>query len=354
MKHLSLVPRLSCVALALMLVLSAGGCAASNTPAAASPRAADMAQTEAYSTEAPAKSLAGADDTAEAGFATDKQELSGVLQTAQQGLPNRKIIKTVDIDMETLEFDTLISGLTEKTTEFGGYVEHSSVSGLGVNYKITDEYYPLRNAYVTMRVPTAKLDEFTTLIGTLGNITQKGENSEDITLTYADTEARKEALSVEYERLMALLEKAESLDAVVALEARLSEVRYELDSLSSALRRYDSLVDFSTVNVSVQEVRRLSPSQNKPETIGNRIATGFTETLLDLRDGAANVVVWLVVNLPYLLIWALIITAIVLVVLRLTKRSKAKKAVPLAPLSGFAPADSTPRADSEDTGKNKD
>ncbi len=348
MKTTTLFPRVAAIALAIALALSAAGCSAGYSSSAPSAIAPDMAQNSAIQGDTSyeeagydSASIESPAETADSGFTAGKQSatLEQTQNSAGTATLNRKIIKTVDMYMETLEFDTLIDGLIAKTGEFGGYVETSSVSGLGINQSADERYTPARDANVTVRIPTAKLDEFTTLIGALGNVTQKNEGSQDITLTYADTEARKEALSVEYERLMALLEKAESLEAVVALEARLSEVRYELDSLGSALRRYDSLVDFSTVHIHVQEVRRFTPTQKEPETVASRIATGFKETLLDIRDGAGNFAVWFVVNLPYLLIWAVIIAGIVLAIRRLVKTQKAKKTAlhPPVPPAGFTP-----------------
>lgn len=329
MRRTTTITRALCVALALALTVMVAGCSANasspSTSAASTSMGGytgDFMNDSAMPQESPAAQEEKGD-----GFSGSTLPAAEQSQSNTPGSSlNRKIIKTVNMYMETLEFDTLIASLTAKTNEFGGYVENSSVSGFGVNQKLGDEYAPTRSAFVTVRVPTAKLDEFTTLIGTLGNVTQKDENSEDITLTYADTEARKAALTVEYERLMALLEKAESLEAVVALEARLSEVRYELDNLGSALRRYDSLVDYSTLHISVQEVRRLSPKQVVPKTIGERISTGFKETLLDIRDDAGDFAVWFVVNLPYLLIWAVIIAGIVFAIRRLVKKQKAKRA----------------------------
>ncbi len=349
---------LFCAVIVLVLVF-VSGCKASSaaSPSAASPsatRSSEMADASyggdlggmnnydytLKKEEAEAGGVPVRDDMSDSAEAPQAQQATGT------GLPvNRKIIKTVNINMETLTFDTLVDSLTVKTGEFGGYVESSSVSGLGINQYKEEYYAPRRYAYVVMRIPTQRLDEFTSLVGTLGNVTQKDQSSEDITLNYADTEARRDALTVEYERLMTLLEKAESLDAVVALEARLSDVRYQLDSLGSALRRYDSLVDFSTVTVSVQEVQRLTPTP-EAESIPTRISTGFQETLLDIRDGAGDFMVWFVVNLPYLLFWAAVVVAAVLVIRRAVKKVKMKHT---AALPGFPPQPPVQSPASENT-----
>ncbi len=193
MRRTTVITRTLCVALALALIVLAAGCAASASPSSPSAASTSLggyangltdkaSYDQAMPQEAPA-----AEDGGE-GFSGSTRAVAEQEQNNAAGSSlNRKIIKTVNMYMETLEFDTLIASLTSKTAEFGGYVESSSVSGLGVNQKLNEEYSPTRSAYVAVRVPTAKLDEFTTLIGTLGNVTQKDENSEDITLTYADT-----------------------------------------------------------------------------------------------------------------------------------------------------------------------
>ena len=56
-----------------------------------------------------------------------------------------------------------------------------------------------------------------------------------------------------------------------------------------------------------------------PETVGERISAGFSETMADISEDLEDFAVDFVVNLPYLLIWAVIITCIV-VVFRTTVR----------------------------------
>ena len=78
-----------------------------------------------------------------------------------------------------------------------------------------------------------------------------------------DTEARISSLQTEYDRLLELLAQAESVDSLISLEARLSDVRYQLESYKSQLRTYDNLVDYSTVSISVSQVLRVTSPEEK-------------------------------------------------------------------------------------------
>ena len=140
-----------------------------------------------------------------------------------QALPsNRKLIRSVDLSLETDAFDQLLKTLTDKIGELGGYVEQSDISGNSLNYR--NELIP-RYASLKVRIPIDRLDGFISVVEANGNITNKSETTQDVTLQYSDLESRKKSLTVEQERIWALLEKADTLESVIALEERLSEIR---------------------------------------------------------------------------------------------------------------------------------
>ena len=145
----------------------------------------------------------------------------------------RKLIRNVSMNLETREFDALTKSISDAVTFFGGYMEQADVSG---NSLYWSGERSSRYSNITARIPENKLDAFLTEVSRQGNVTYKNESVQDVTLQYTDITSRKKTLQMEQERLWELLEKAESVDAVIALEARLSEVRYQLESIESQLR----------------------------------------------------------------------------------------------------------------------
>ena len=233
---------------------------------------------------------------------------------------NLKLIWRADIRMETLQFDQSISSITEKVSNLGGFVENSYTSGgsdLQGNYM---EKY----ATLTLRVPADKLNDFLSDLGDYGTITRQNLSSENISLEYADTEARKRALETEYDRLLELMAKAESIDTVIALEARMSEVRLQLDALSSQLRSYDNLVDYSTVEIDIQEVRKISPTN--AVTVTERIKNGFSNSLYSVGVFLEDLVIFLIVNIPIFVVIALFAALVIFIVKRVRRRKKPEQA----------------------------
>lgn len=243
---------------------------------------------------------------------------AGKIEKGDTSSSKRKLIKTVNMNVETQEYDVLMANLERKISELGGYIENLE-SYNGSNYSGQTR----RNASMTVRIPQENLDGFVSAVSDLANIVRRTENVEDITLEYVDLKSHKESLQVEQERLLELLERAETLEDIITLENRLTSVRYQIESMESQLRTYDDKVDYSTVTLRIDEVQVYTPTRE--DTSWERMVNGLMESLENIRDGAVNFGIWFVIHSPYLLIWGVIIAVIVIVIRRKIRKKKAKK-----------------------------
>lgn len=251
----------------------------------------------------------------------DSTDADGQVDTSE--IPDsRKLIRNVDLSFETTDFDTFVQDIQSKTTALGGYIESSDLSGNAY----TDRH---RYAYFTLRIPKPQVDTFLSFAEGEANLTRKYENTQDITLQYYDTESRKKALQSEYDRLLELMAKAESVDAVIAIEQRLSEIRYQLDSFESDLRRYDNQVDYSTITVNVSETTVLTASEKSG--FWSRVQANLESNIEDLCDAATGLLIWFLSSLPVLLALAILFFIIYRIVKAIRSHRKARKAAKNAP-----------------------
>ena len=218
---------------------------------------------------------------------------------------SQKLIKKVDLTLETIEYDQLISFLSQKIIELSGYVEESQSFGNSLNSK------RLRSANLIARIPSNRLDEFVDLIGENTTIVAKNESAKDVTSEYVDTQSRQKALEIQQERLFALLEKAEKMEDIITLESRISDVTYELERYTSTLRSYDNLVEYSTVTIQISEVERVTSPE--PTNTWEKMKNGLSDSLYNIKEGFQDFVVWFVSNFLYLILWAIIIVIVVIV-----------------------------------------
>ena len=232
----------------------------------------------------------------------------------------RKLIRNVSMNLETREFDALTKSISDAVTFFGGYMEQADVSG---NSLYWSGERSSRYSNITARIPENKLDAFLTEVSSQGNVTYKNESVQDVTLQYTDITSRKKTLQMEQERLWELLEKAESVDAVIALEARLSEVRYQLESIESQLRALDNQIVYSTVYLSIQEVQVLTSTD--PDTIPVRIQKGLSRSFNTLKISSVDFLVWFISSLPILAVFAVLVFIAVIILKKPLKRRKTRK-----------------------------
>lgn len=267
---------------------------------------------------------AGADMYYEAPMETvASAELSKTESGSTTSLPtDRKLIRTISIDAETEDLATLLDSITARITELGGYVEAKNLRN-GSNYG----GYIRRSLSMTVRIPAEKADTFVDQIGENSNIVSSSETVDDVTLQYVDTESQVKALETEQERLIALLEQAKTLEEILKIEDRLTDVRFELERYASRLRTLDNQVTYATVHLSITEVKEYTPVIKDEPTMWERISTGFARSLKDIGQGLEDFFIWLVVNSPYLLIWGAIGTGIV-VFIRKRRVKKQKKVIP--------------------------
>lgn len=264
---------------------------------------------------------------------------------------SRKLITTANLTVETKEFDSMVSDIENYVKANGGYLESINIyNGSRYDGRVVE-----RNANLTVRIPADKLDGFLTEVGNAGNITDRSQSVEDITLGYVDMQAHKETLQGEEERLLELLKNSERVEDMIVLEDKLASVRYQIESMESQLRTYDNKVNYSTVYMNINEVVDYTPVVYEEPSLGERMKEGFNDTIDDIKEWCEDFAVWFVSNIIYLIIWGLIIFAIVKWILYMASDNRAaKKAAKLAKkqkaqyeayqntMNGQAPANAQP------------
>lgn len=233
-------------------------------------------------------------------------------------VPNQKLIRKFHMEAETEDLDALLEAITEQTKQLGGYFEQQEIYNGSSNAQ-----YRYRHGTLTIRIPADKLDTFVAKVTEESNIVSSNETTDDVTLNYVAIESRITALETEQTRLLELLAKAETTKDLLEIEKRLTEVRTDLEAITSELRVLDNQVNYGTVNLSVTEVKEYTVV-DEPETVWQRIGTGFMQSLKGLGNFFTNLFVFIIVASPYLVFIAAIVVAVLLII-RAAKKKKRKK-----------------------------
>lgn len=145
-------------------------------------------------------------------------------------------------------------------------------------------------------------------------------STEDVTLSYVDMESRVSALETEKAALETLLAKAETVDDIIIIRNQLTDVIYEIESYESRLRAYDNLIEYTTISIHISEVERVTVVEE--QNIWQEIGENLKENFEDVGHDLVRAFVFVVSNLPYFMVWAVIISIVIFVVKKVIKKPK--------------------------------
>ena len=235
----------------------------------------------------------------------------------------RKIVYTVTTQLQTKDFDAAMDLLQSEINEHGGYIQSQKQTDDGGIYS----KYSRRSLTMVVRVPSKNLEAFLSgLKNDNMHTLSLSKDSQDLTTAYYDKEIRIESLKIQEERLLDMLSKAEDLKTLLELEDRLTDIRYEIESLTKELNLIDANVAYSTVTIYMDEVVEYRETVEEPASFGERIWEAFSESWKGFYDGVQNFIVWIIYAIPTLLVLAAIAFAIVFFIIKMKKRAQKKQA----------------------------
>lgn len=238
-----------------------------------------------------------------------------------------KIIYTGYIYMQTTDFDTAISQLEKVVANFGGFVQDSSVQGNARTQSDGTTVIQDRWAHYVLRIPSASFDEFMTRADGIGNVTSSSRSAQNVTSQYTDYEARLSSLEIQEDRLLDMLKQSGDLESLITLEARLSEVRYEIESIQRNLRNLDQKLAYSTVELELREVEKYTPKVTVTRTFGEKLADAFSDGWKGFVDAAEDFVLFVAESLLTLIFLAAVVVVVIVLIRKYRRKKTAKTAV---------------------------
>jgi hypothetical protein len=299
------------IALALALVLVLTGCGSSSY----SMDQADVATTAVATTEAAEEASYVSDYYDSASGESAAYDTSSYVNSIAQSA-DAKLIYTGSLDLETTDLDATLQALNQMVEQAGGYFESQERYQYSTWCQVND----------TIRVPAEQFSAFLNAVSDCEGCTVTYQNitAEDVGEAYADLENRLETLQIKLDRLQELLGQAENVEDLITVESAISDVEYEIESLTGQKNHYDSLIGYSTIYLTVNEVRTLS--EGVSPTLGQRLSSGFRSGISDFANGCVDLLVWLVSHLLSVLCFAAIVVIVLLLLRRRRRRKQAKAA----------------------------
>jgi len=195
------------------------------------------------------------------------------------GQGQRHVIQNADVEMETEDFDDIVTALRLKAPATGGYIESEMLSNRD-----------RRIFTIVLRIPAAEFDAVLRQVESLAYVRTTNQRAQDVTESFYDMVGNLELRRIEEERLLALIEDAENINEILALEARLSTTRLSIESYTAQLNNMAGQIRYSTIVVMLFDIATHEDTAT-PYTLGERVGGAFGDSL----DGTVSAVQGIIV-----------------------------------------------------------
>lgn len=308
--------------LAAALCLSGCGGSSSSNGAYYKEQAAGSSYEESYAREdAMMAAEAESADAAAGDYAGDYTADGGETDSALRAQDGQKIVYTGNLRIQTLEYDKSAASIRQKIKEAGGFSGSESERDNNYYwYSYNGGNGSTRYLDITARIPSEKFESFINSLSGDGKIMSRSVNAENISQVYANKETYKKSLEIEQERLLEMMDKAQTIEEMITVESRLSEVERQLNVYKTDLAQMDKDVEYSTIYISLEEVKRYS-EETHTLTFAEELKYAFDDAISSFKNFCEDVVLFVVRNFPFLIIFAIILVLII----RAIGRSRAKR-----------------------------
>src|SRR5881628_2192430 len=155
---------------------------------------------------------------------------------------DRNLILTAKIDMRSKDPWATSDRAQAIASGLGGDVLNLSQSGTA----------DTRSASLTIRVPSNRFGDALQQLKSLdGEVQTSGVSAQDVTDQFVDLQARLTAKQAEEQRYLAILNRANTIDEILKVDASLANVRTQIEQLTAQINGIKSRTEFSTIVLSV-------------------------------------------------------------------------------------------------------
>jgi hypothetical protein len=236
----------------------------------------------------------------------------------------RKIIYTGRVELIVDDFDKAESGLQTLLGEQQGYISSAEVTG---------QPGEPRFGTWTLRIPTENFEGFLTGVKELGELRKQTRDTEDVTDRYHDTRAEVKNLEAEEAAFRKRLEKIEGAgnkgSDILEVMREVHRVRREIDLRKGQLQRWDKLVEYATITLTMRDRKGYVPPTS-PD-FGTSIGRTFHGSIEMLVSTGKALVLALVALAPWLVVLAVLCFVGLIPVRAYRRKRPVLEALPASP-----------------------
>ncbi len=155
---------------------------------------------------------------------------------------------------------------------------------------------------IVVTVPVEELDRALAQLEEVGEVTRRTSETEDLTSSYTDTDARIRTMKKSISRLEELMDGAEDLDQIITLEDELAEREADLESLTRRMKALEKQTTTAPITLTL----RTEDAEDEEDETG--FVAGLHDGWAAFTASAGAAVTALGAALPFVLVGGLLLT----------------------------------------------
>lgn len=227
---------------------------------------------------------------------------------------NRMVIFNAEMALRVENYDKARNALEQKANSYNGYIVQSSSS------RYDDEQ---QSGTMTFRIPQENFQAFLNdAEGLAVKVNNRQVSGQDVTEEYVDIESRLKSKRAVEARLLEFMKQAQKTEDLLKISSDLANVQEEIEQIAGRKKFLENQTAFSTVTINLEEnIVSVPKIDNDSLNTWQKIKKQFAENINILLSAGSGIIVFLVGNLPILLIVGSIVAVIIFLVRKNARRS---------------------------------
>ena len=252
-------------------------------------------------------------------------------QSEVKTINTQMLVYSCNMSIDVLDFQKAVDQIHEYINSYNGFIESENYSDGGdTSQWLYSEDQKWKNFNATIRVPSAKYDDFCKSVESVGDMRRKNASVENLTTEYSDLKTTLSIYEAKEDRYLEMLKEIKDQNKAISVEEELTNIQVEIARIKTRMNNIENDVAYSYVNLTVNEVRQYTekPIVKKTDTFGQRLSNTLSTTWSKFLNFLEGLLFFIIRVLPYLLllgILSFIIVKIVKVITRAAEKSKKKR-----------------------------
>lgn len=227
----------------------------------------------------------------------------------------RKVIYHANLRIEVKDYQQTVDNIQSQITEAGGYIVEAST------YQNPQD--DLTSGHITARVPQEQFRPFLDFVEKgSSKVLENNISGQDVTEEYIDLQSRLESKQAVEKRLMAFMEETNKTEDLLKISEDLAGVQEEIETITGRINYLENKTDLATVNIDIQENDLTISGSSGDTTTWQKTKEQFVKSVDLLLSFFSGFVVFLIGNLPILLLLAVLAFLGIFITRKAIKKTK--------------------------------